>query len=97
MALVGVVVVEAMLEAAMAEVMVVVVDMEATPTTRVRSMVPPKVAAMVQVVDTMTAVGTLLLGHAEDIAIRSGSLKWRTIRGGLAQPLFFDTSIDQHF
>jgi hypothetical protein len=91
-----VVAVEAMAEAATAEVMVVVVDMEAAPTMRVRSMAPPKVAAMVQVADTMTAVGTLLR-DAEDMAIRSGSLKWRTIRGGLAQPLFFDTSIDQHF
>jgi len=87
--------VAAMVEAAMGEAMVVV-DMEAVHMTRVRNMVPPKVAAMAQVVDTRTAVGTPLV-HEEGMPIPRGSLEWRSSRGGPAQPLFFDTSIDQHF
>lgn len=74
--------------AAMAGAMVAGEDMEAALMTRVRSMVPPKVAAMVQVAGMTTAVG-IPLEHAVDMAILSGNLvlEWcRTSNLGEVQP-----------
>lgn len=69
--------------------MVVVVDMEAAPMMTVRSMEPPKAAAMALVEDTMIAVG-IPLEAAVEATIRSGSLEWSSSRGGPAT--VFDTS-----
>lgn len=76
----GVAVAAAMQAAAMeavatAAATVVVVDMEAALMTTVRSMVPPKVAATVQVGDTTIAVDTPPEHAEEDIATLSGSFR----------------------